>query len=455
MVYRCSVFGLILLAFLCPARMAAQNSHFQYSAVRPAVVYIKTTVAAEVNVPGVHINSTRLNQLLDSLQQLKADSIFLTPGQQLEIVLRSFESQPARYFSNDFRYFRHQEKVVASGSGVLISPDGYILTNCHVVDEGEEYIRRRFILSAFETITQSHINAMQNAWAIKFTEEQRLQLNRTFASVYSRLVPIRLEKLDKKIEVVLSRENQSGVAYAQPFAARIVRKGQAMPGKDIALLKIEDGNTLPMIPISGASRTGVGEAVFVYGYPVPVVQNEYLSETSQFDPTLTRGIVSAWKKTRNGWPVLQMDAAINHGNSGGPVCNEAGELIGITTFGSLDDNARALAPGLNFAIPVSVILEFLPDSFQPVQAPVNSLYLKGLVYEQKGWYRRALDYFQQVNDLQAALPGLADHLRTCASAVKEGKDREPSIGLFYFVTVILSGLFAVLFYFSLKKSRHN
>ena len=184
---------------------------------------------------------------------------------------------------------------------------------------------------------------------------------------------------------------------------------------------------------------------------MPVVQNEYLSESSQFDPTLTRGVVSAWKKTRNGWPVLQMDAAINHGNSGGPVCNEDGQLIGITTFGSLDDNARSLAPGLNFAIPVSVIREFLPESFRPVQAVPTALFLKGLIYERKGWYRQALHYFQQVHNLQAPIPGLADHLRNCAEAVKEGKDREPSIGLFYFITVLLAALFAVIVYFSLKK----
>lgn len=444
-----SILYLILLGG-CALAAQAQTAHFQYSAVRPAVVYIKTTVAAEVNVPGVHINSNRLNQLLDSIQQLKADSIFLTPAQQLDIVLRSFEKQPARYFNNDFRYFRHQEKVVASGSGVLISPDGYILTNCHVVDEGEDYIRRRFILSAFETITQSHINAMQSAWAIKFTEEQRLQLNRTFANVYSSLVPIQLEKMDKKIEVVLSRENQSGIGFAQLFAAKIVRKGQAMPGKDIALLKIEDGNTLPMIPIAAATQTDVGEAVFVYGYPVPVVQNEYLSESSQFDPTLTRGVVSAWKKTRNGWPVLQMDAAINHGNSGGPVCNEAGELIGITTFGSLDDNARALAPGLNFAIPVSVVREFLPETFHPVPASVNQLFLKGLAYERKGWYRQAIKCYQDLHNQNVPIPGLSNHLRDCAESISAGKDREPSIGLFYFVTVVLSLLFGTIVFFQLK-----
>lgn len=452
MVYCRSILYLILLG-CCTLTAPAQTAHFQYSAVRPAVVYIKTTVAAEVNVPGVHINSNRLNQLLDSIQQLKADSIFLTPAQQLDIVLRSFEKQPARYFSNDFRYFRHQEKVVASGSGVLISPDGFILTNCHVVDEGEDYIRRRFILSAFETITQSHINAMQSAWAIKFTDDQRLQLNRTFANVYSSLVPIEFEKMDKKIEVVLSRENQSGIPFAQRFDARIVRKGQAMPGKDIALLKIDDGNTLPMIPIAAETETGVGEAVFVYGYPVPVVQNEYLSESSQFDPTLTRGVVSAWKKTRNGWPVLQMDAAINHGNSGGPVCNEAGELIGITTFGSLDDNARALAPGMNFAIPSFVIREFLPDNFHPVPASVNQLFLKGLAYERKGWFRQAMKCYQDVRNQQVPVPGLSNHLRDCAAAISDGKDREPSIGLFYFVTVILATLFGVIVFFQLRKSK--
>ena len=77
------------------------------------------------------------------------------------------------------------------------------------------------------------------------------------------------------------------------------------------------------------------------------------------EPTLTTGIVSAIKKSVGGWPVIQMDAVITHGSSGSPVCNNKGEVIGLATFGSLEQKTGGLATGFNFAIPVSIIKNFL------------------------------------------------------------------------------------------------
>ncbi len=98
----------------------------------------------------------------------------------------------------------------------------------------------------------------------------------------------------------------------------------------------------------------VGEQLYVYGFPGPVTNNNYVATESAIEPTLTTGIVSALKKSVAGWPLIQMDANINRGSSGGPVCNEKGEVVGLTTFGSIE-NSGGLAAGLNFAIPVSIL----------------------------------------------------------------------------------------------------
>jgi S1-C subfamily serine protease len=124
---------------------------------------------------------------------------------------------------------------------------------------------------------------------------------------------------------------------------------------------------------------------------------------NRFRATLTKGIISAWKKTVNGWPVLQMDAGINHGNSVGRFATKW-EVIGISTFGSLDDNTRGLAAGLNFAIPLIVAREFFSDSVAPRASQVSIYFCKALTSYQKQHYKEALRYFKKVNPPMHRIP---------------------------------------------------
>ncbi len=412
----------------------------QYACNRAAVVMIRTEVLAEVNVQKINFNPKTFNRLLDSIHQLEADSVFLTPAEKLDIVLGEFQRRPQRYFVSEFNYFRHREKVTARGSGFIISGNGYVLTNCHVVDEGDAYINRRFILSAFNYVTETNISSIEQEWEVKFTEQQRSLLYQTFANVYSRIVPIELEKVEKKIYVVLNTDDALGGKTSRDIPATIIRKGRSMPGKDVAILKIETPFELPVIELAKSNEVPVGEEIFVYGYPNPVSNNEYLSEESVLEPTLTKGIISAWKKTVNGWPVLQMDAGINHGNSGGPVCNKNGEVIGISTFGSLDDNTRGLAAGLNFAIPLVVAREFFSDSVTPGRSQVSIYFCKALSSYQKQYYKEALRYFKKVESINASYPGLQTYITNCGLNIENGNDKGPGPVVYY----LLIGIFIIL-----------
>jgi S1-C subfamily serine protease len=114
---------------------------------------------------------------------------------------------------------------------------------------------------------------------------------------------------------------------------------------DIALVKIE---VEPKFVFSPFSRVSVkpGEQVFVIGSPVdPFLEN-----------TITSGIISAVgrRKLLQMGDVLQLDAPVNPGNSGGPLVNDAGDLVGVVFAG--------LRPfeGLNFAIPIGWISRLIP-----------------------------------------------------------------------------------------------
>ncbi|MBN2502961.1 MAG: trypsin-like peptidase domain-containing protein [Anaerolineales bacterium] len=176
-------------------------------------------------------------------------------------------------------FFGQMPEGEVSGSGVIISTDGYILTNNHVV-EGT-----------------------------------------------------------KSVSVILSdgTELPAEVINTDTYA-------------DLAVLKAE-GEMPATAPLGDSDNLDPGETVIAIGSPL-----------GDFKNTVTVGVVSATGRTidtSNGYQMedlIQTDAAINQGNSGGPLVNLAGEIVGLNTlvvrgagYGS------AVAEGLGFAIPANTI----------------------------------------------------------------------------------------------------
>jgi len=99
-------------------------------------------------------------------------------------------------------------------------------------------------------------------------------------------------------------------------AAMVLRND---PEKDLALLKANAGSNYPTLPMGDSDKAVQGESVITIGSPIGL------------EGTVTRGIISAIRKAPNGVTYIQIDAAINQGNSGGPLLNKAGQVIGINT----------------------------------------------------------------------------------------------------------------------------
>jgi serine protease Do len=121
------------------------------------------------------------------------------------------------------------------------------------------------------------------------------------------------------------------------FDATVVATNAA---RDLAILKIDSTrHDFSAATLGNLSTTGIGEEVIAMGYPFPF--------DFEKQPTFTKGIVSAIRDF-DGYTWIQTDSALNPGNSGGPLVNLKGEVIGINTLG-LDP---AEAEGIFFAIPI-------------------------------------------------------------------------------------------------------
>ena len=191
-----------------------------------------------------------------------------------------------RFFPEIYRDQIYQEKVESLGSGFIISEDGYIVTNDHVVGHG----------------------------------------------------------------VVITINTPDGKEYP----ARLV--GQDFVS-DIALLKV-DGHTFPAAKFGNSDELLIGEWTIALGNPFGLFKRS--------KPTVTVGVISAIDRDfgrvdegRIYQDMIQTDAAINTGNSGGPLVNAAGEVIGMNTFIYTGDRYTSGSVGIGFAIPINRIKEII------------------------------------------------------------------------------------------------
>ncbi len=122
---------------------------------------------------------------------------------------------------------------------------------------------------------------------------------------------------------------------------------------DLAVVQlVAGGGRFPSTSFGSAGRVAVGDDVIALGFPLDLMG----------DFTVTRGIVSS-HRSYDGYNFIQTDAAINFGNSGGPLINKSGEVIGMNTSKRLD------AEGVGFALSVAEIEHRLPGLSGYAAAP--------------------------------------------------------------------------------------
>lgn len=171
------------------------------------------------------------------------------------------------------------QRQISGGSGFLITPDGYLLTNNHVIDNAS------------------------------------------------------------KIEVQLENDKK--------YPAKLIGTDKET---DIALLKI-DGKDLPVAVLGESDKARVGEWVLAIGNPLV------------FSHTVTVGVLSAKGRKLDAGigSFLQTDAAINFGNSGGPLVNARGEVIGINDAIIRNDEMGRTIEGIGFAIPINTAKQIVEE----------------------------------------------------------------------------------------------
>ena len=167
--------------------------------------------------------------------------------------------------------------------------------------------------------------------------------------------------------VVTDRQDKiwTGRAVTVRFFDTVEVKGTIVafgPGEpdDLACIHVDQVPFSTSLTFRNSNEVAVGESVIALGYPLP----EKIDHTM----TVTSGIISAKLQNRKR---LQTDAALKPGNSGGPLLDQWGKVIGVnTSILYANDEKTSYAPGMGYAVPSNLVIQlfpFLRQSHQPQQ----------------------------------------------------------------------------------------
>jgi Trypsin-like peptidase domain/Tetratricopeptide repeat len=153
---------------------------------------------------------------------------------------------------------------------------------------------------------------------------------------------------------------------------------------DLALIKLQSQMLMPTVGLQ-AIPPRIGQKIFVIGNPLTL------------EKSFSDGLVS--RLTDNGW--IQYTAPTNPGNSGSPLLNEDGDVLGIVQSRAPDNTPGTFASGIYFAVSASKIQNFLATvRHVPISIKQESTYIaNGLVQMRKGNYRQAIENYNQAIQL--------------------------------------------------------
>lgn len=424
---RCRVWPLLALVLLalgaCAPRERELTTARMAELAKPATVMVTTKWSASIQVPeDAEINERKMAELQQRIAHLVQTGQLRQGAPAIEYGMREMLSNWRQYLRPSRAVRNLTSSVQGVGTGFFVTPDGYLVTNAHNVVKSDEELKQIFARSALQTLIQEQLDVLVKSMGRPSDELKQIAVTAVTEFYVENMA---IGKTSRETSV-LSGVGVPGVAVqTKPVPVDVLPAGlgEPVPGKDVAVIKVP-GDNFPTLPLGDDKRLNVGDQIFPLGYPADVTFFAVLDPQSFSESSLTAGLVSARKTMRGGWEVIQTDAVIRGGNSGGPVLNRAGEVIGLATFSARDPSTGQSAEGAHFIVPTSVVREFLVrTNVTPKQSIVSTRYAEALRLMDKGYYKRARD---MLRDIDAMSPGQPYILKAIADAqrhVAAGEDK--------------------------------
>lgn len=315
-------------------------------------------------------------------------------------------------------------QAIALGSGFFISSNGYIATNAHVVSmtkDGEDKAKQMLFWQLVQQIARQYGKDPNNINTQFINQHSQLQ---SFQLVHHVIIP-------------------DGSAFPFEIKQYGAPTGEGNDqGKDVAVIKIEVKNA-PILKLSDSEKVQLQDHVTVIGYPgaADTFSSGLLSSKSALEATINDGKISAKKQSTSGAPILQTSTPATHGNSGGPVVNDANEVIGLLTFRGDTVNGQEVS-GFSFIVPSNTVMEYVKSAGATnEEGPTDKVFREGLDLYWNQYYSSAIPKFEEVKRLFPQHSEVDRLIQSSQQAKAEGKEK--SSFPFWIVAVIVGVLFIV------------
>jgi S1-C subfamily serine protease len=416
--------------------------------VEPAVQLIQTKYTAELAVRGYRNNTQALSQLQQSLFAEQNDGQLANDLQSINVQWLTAISADANRYYIPTRVRLVRVPLYTSCSGFFATPSGYLVTAAHCVK-----MARGEMLSELEAEALPSFIKNDETGSIKNFQNHHVPLNQTIVRLLDTISQQWFQQHTTVVRVstaVTVELAVRGKTLAQPgtkaLPAAVVSSGTQFPGRDFAVLKVHGYRGLPSLALGDATSLQVGDLLYVDGFPGTVSQNLAFTAQSRKAPTFTEGPLNAVRTTTSGVQYMQTQAPAYEGNSGGPVLDAGGQVVGILIAGSVDPNTHQIVAGEEYVLPSGVLAAALGRlGVHATATPVTSTYAAALGNFSRSHYSTALQGFRQV---QADFPGhpyAAGYARLARQQIAAGHDRTPRPRPFpWTVVAIGAGVLLVL-----------
>jgi len=430
---------------LTPVQIAERN--------KPGTVMIQATFKGTVTAVQPVFDEPALKELAMQVKQQLEDEGRFTTDLFWNTYILTFCKSIEKYMMKGTERVSKNLNTTMMGSGFIITPDGYVVTNAHVIDENDEETKKGFVQQAFQEVLEDDAKEIEKSMGRQLTEEEGKALTDADSWYFSQTMEV--GDINTEFSAVLGISGRNGKIIPMVIPAKIVTRGDPIPGKDVAILKLQEKHIYPTIRIGDDKDMRVGDQIYVLGYPAVATFHPLISEESVSEASMTRGLVSAKKNMKDGWEVLQIDAAITHGNSGGPVMNDQGEVIGLATFGSIDQQRQQEVQGMNFIVPATIVEEFIrKGKIHPMMSDISMAYEEGMDFFDAARYRKALLKFNEVKDMNKSFPFVEKYIDDTQRKIDKGLDKEPKdMTMYYYIGGGAVVLILILFLLLRKKNK--
>ena len=326
------------------------------------------------------------------------------------------------------------------GSGFVVNPDGYIVTNSHVVSSAK-------ILSDFasqlaqetlfyEDLTYpswktAKLDALSSSQIQTLTDEGTAYIKKYLTLPPPQVVVLKAgapalatttsisllqqQQSSKSADAQMAELMQSGI----PAHIVSVNNNYLDDEKDVALLHVDETG-LPAIRLGGNNSVQEGDSVYVFSFPATGDLSGFSAQ-----PSFTSGMVNAFKDSaQHTFKYLQTNADISPGSSGSPILNTAGEAVAVTTLATAASNGGS---SFAYGLPISLVQQML--AAHSISVVTSGTYadhfLSGLALEKELHCKAANAEFAAAEQANATFENIATyvqpHIAACDQLIASGK----------------------------------